>query len=78
MKKIQIKNPEKLDEEYKKILNTTFVLLGNMEDTAETRALKEKLQKCDDLAELLQIATEVTLKANQEVEKIKMGKQKGS
>ncbi len=78
MKKIQIKNPEKLVEESIKFKNIIFDMLGKMKDTAETRALKEKLQKCDDLAELLQIATEITLKANQEAEKIKMGKQKGS
>ncbi len=78
MNKIQIKNPEKLVEECNKFKNTIFDMMGKMKETAETRALKEKLQKCDDLAELLQIATEVTLMANQEVEKIKMGKQKGS
>ncbi len=68
MKKIQIKNPEKLVEECNRIQNTIFDMIGKMKDNAETRAFKERLQKCDDVGELLQIATEVTLKANQEAQ----------
>ncbi len=66
---IQIKNPEKLVEECNKIKDTMFDMLGKMKDTAETRTFKERLQKCDDVGELLQIAAEVTLKANQEAQK---------
>jgi integrase len=34
-----------------------------MKDTAETRTLKERLQKCDDIVELLEIATKISYKA---------------
>jgi hypothetical protein len=50
---IKIKNPEKFSEDFNNLKNITLIILGKMKDTAETRTLKEKLQKCDDIVELL-------------------------
>ncbi len=59
MKNIKIKNPQKLVEGSNKLRDNTFDLLEIMEDTAETRNLKERLQKCADTVELLDITTDV-------------------
>lgn len=68
MKNMKIRNPEKFVDDWNKLRENTFSILENMKDTEETRVLKERLQKCDDAVELLEIATGVSLKAYQEIE----------
>jgi integrase len=60
---IKIKSPEKFSEDFNNLKNITLSILGKMKDTAETRTLNEKLQKCDDIVELLEIATKISYKA---------------
>ena len=63
----KIKNPEKFSEDFNNLKNITLSILGKMKDRAETRTLKEKLQKCDDIVELLVMATEISRKALSEL-----------
>jgi hypothetical protein len=63
-----IKNPEKVVEDLNKIRDNAFIILEKMKDTAETRNLKARLQNCDDVVEYLEIATEVSLRAFQEIQ----------
>ncbi len=57
----QIENPEKL--QLNNLKDNLLVLLEQMRDTAETRKLIEKLQKCDDPAGLLEMVTEISHEA---------------
>jgi integrase len=50
-------------EELNKIRGITLSILEKMKDTAETRDLKEKLLKCNDAVELLEIVTQISYKA---------------
>jgi hypothetical protein len=54
----QIENPEKL--QLNNFKDNLLGLLVQMKATAETQKLKEKLQKCDNPAELLEIVTEMS------------------
>jgi hypothetical protein len=63
MNKKKIKNPERFFEEVNNLKDNALSILEKMKDTAETRALKEKLQKCNDIVELLEIVTEILRKA---------------